>query len=119
MTDHKIIEIPEEYWPEIEDLPGDLSRIAAEIEQHWSGMGVKMTLFLAQVFRGQPFFIRNIDALIRQIRDDAMRREYDGGDVTMLQLATKWRLGHRRVKQILAKPSSSQAELERKQRSLF
>ncbi len=104
-TRKKIIEIPEEHLPKIEDLPGGLSRIAAEIERYRPGQGVKLTLFLAQVFSGQPLYMRGIKDLLRKIRDKAMISDYDGGDVTMLDLASKYNLSHRRVKEILAAPS--------------
>lgn len=100
----KIIEIPEEYLPGIDDLPGGLARIAAEIEQYRPGEGVKLTLFLAQVFAGQPLYMRSIKDLLRKIRNDAMIADYDAGGVTMLDLASKFNLSHRRVKEILAAP---------------
>ena len=100
----KIIEIPAEYLPEIEDLPGGLSRIAAEIERYRPGSGVELTLFLAQVFAGQPLYLRSIKDLLRKIRNDAIIANYDAGGVTMLQLASTYNLSHRRIKEILAAP---------------
>ena len=52
---------------------------------------MELTLFLAQVFRGQNLYGRNVDDIVRRIRDDAIRREYDAG-VTVRELASKWRL---------------------------
>ena len=103
-AEKKIIEIPEEYRPSIEDLPGGLSRIAAEIERFRPGAGVEMTLFLAQVFNGQPLYLRGIKDLLRKIRNDAIIADYDAGGVTMLDMASKYGLSHRRIKEILAAP---------------
>jgi len=100
--DKKVVTIPDEYKPAIDELPGDLSRIAREIDRHRPGEGVDLTLFLAQVFHGQPVYFRNIMPILRKIRNDAIRREYDAGDCTMLDLASRWGLSHVRIKQILA-----------------
>ncbi|HHL33123.1 MAG TPA: hypothetical protein ENJ30_02020 [Desulfobulbaceae bacterium] len=106
----KIIEIPAEYRPKVEELPGELARIAAEIEQQMPGKGVEITLVLAQVFRGQPVYFRSIDYLIRRIRDNAIRAEFDAGGVTMMQLASKFELSLRRIKQILAENSEAKTD---------
>ena len=98
----RIVEIPEEYRPGLEDLPGELSRIAAVIEQHKPGHGVELTLFLAQAFRGQNIYLRSIDYLIREIRDDAIRTEYDQGK-KVKTIALDWQLSTRWVEDILAR----------------
>ena len=97
-----IIEQPPEYWPKIDELTGDLARIAAAIKEWRPGHGLELTLFLAQVFRGQPLYLRNIDYLIRQWRDDAIRRQYDSG-VKVSELVTRWDLCLRWVEDILAR----------------
>lgn len=98
----KLIDIPDKYRPEIEELPGELARIAAAIEAELPGRGVEIVLILAQIFPGQPLYIRDLSYLARRMRDDAIRAEYDAGGCTMLELATRWRLSHIRIKQILA-----------------
>ncbi len=115
---NKVVEIPAEYRPDIGELPGDLSRIAAAIEEQLPGQGVSITLILAQTFPGQPLYIRDIKYLLRQMRNDAIRAEYDGGRTTMLRLATRWGLSHVRIKQILAQPEGRKEE-ERKQLRMF
>lgn len=114
----EIIHIPERYWPAIEELPGDLRRIAEAIERHIPGHGVRLTLLLAQIFHGNPVYFRNIKPLLRAYRDDAIRAEYDQGGVTAKELAMSYRLCLRQVEKILAQPGS-QAELEAKQLRLF
>ena len=111
MIEKKVIDIPEPYRPKIEDLPGELSRIAAVIEQHRPGQGVELTLFMAQVFRGQNLYFRNIDYLIRQIRDDAIRRGYDQG-AKVKDLALRWHLSKRWVEEILARTGKEAADAQ-------
>jgi len=113
-----IIDIPEFYRPQVDDLPGDLRRIAAAIDDYIPGEGVRLTLLLAQIFPGQHIYIRNARVYLRAIRDDGIRAEYDLGGITSKELATKYRLCLRQIEKILARPSS-QAELEEKQMSLF
>lgn len=103
---NKVIRIPEQYRPAIADLPGDLQRIAEHIEEHRPGHGVDLTLFLAQVFRGQSLYIRNIDHIVRQIRDDAIRAAYDRGE-KIKDIALFWGLSERMVEKILTRPSAS------------
>lgn len=114
----KVIEIPDAYLPEIDELPGDLRRIAEEVELVWPGYGVKVALLLGQLFPGIPLYPHNIKNLVRQIRDDGIRSEYDRGNVTAKDLAVKNKLSLRRVEQILAQVPS-QKEVECKQMSLF
>lgn len=115
----KIIDIPDEYMPEIDELPGDLARIAAAIDEVLPGQGARITLVLAQVFPGQPLYIRNIEYLIRRRRDDAIRAQYDAGGTTMLALACDYQLSLARIKQILAVPGESEDDGEGRQLKLF
>lgn len=114
----EIIDIPEAWRPNIEDLPGDLKRIAEAIERHIPGQGVRMTLLIAQVFPGQTAYFRNPVKWMIAWRDDAMRAAYDQGGVTAKDLATITGLCTRQVEKILARPDS-QAELKDKQLRLF
>lgn len=98
-----VIKIPPEYWPAIEELPGDLAMIASSIEQQAPGNGVKLTLMLAQTFRGQKLYFRNVDYLVRQVRDDSIRSAYDNG-AKVMELGIKWNLSRRAVEKILSKP---------------
>jgi len=113
-----IIDIPEEYRPAIDELPGDLQRIAAVIEEVIPEHGVRITLILAQAFPGHPVYFRNPVKVIAAYRDNAMRAEYDRGGITAKELAIKTGLSLRYVEKILAMPSS-QEELEERQFRLF
>jgi Mor family transcriptional regulator len=114
---NELIHLPPEYHPAIEDLPGDLKRVAEAIEEGIPGEGVRLTLLLAQVFHGQPVYFRTVEHLIRRWRDDRMRAEYDGGLFTAKELATKIRLSLRQVENILGQPDARR--MNEKQLKLF
>lgn len=113
----ELIHLPPEYHPPIEELPGDLKRIAEAIEAGIPGEGVRLTLLLAQVFHGQPVYFRTITNLIRRWRDDQLRAEYDLGLITAKEGATKVRLSLRQVENILGQPDTRR--MEEKQMKLF
>ena len=111
----KVVKIPKEYWPEIDALPGDLAFIARGLEQHLPGKGVKVALILAQVFKGQPLYIRGIEELLITISNDAIRKENDSG-TKVKELAFKFELSVRWVEDILAREEQGPEE---KQMRLF
>lgn len=113
-----VIDLPEQYWPKVEELPGELRRIAGAIDPYFPGQGVRITLILAQVFPGHNLYFRQVKHIIRQWRDDSMRNAYDQGDVTVKELARLYRMSERNTEKILARPHS-QAVLEKKQGRLF
>ena len=97
------IDIFQEYWPEIKDLPGDLSLIAAVVEEQLPGHGVEVALLLSKTFRSQELYIHSFDRLFRQWRNDTIRKEYENG-ASVRDLAAKWTLSQRWVEDILGKP---------------
>lgn len=164
-----IINIPEAYRPKIEDLPGDLPRIAEVIDASMPGQGVHYALLLAQIFPGiwlsfrkikdadacmdaddlpkklrwiakninqqlpgdgvwltlllarglgggPPVYMYKVSEILRAIRDDAMRAEYDQGGVTQKDIALRYGLSQRTVEAVMARPSSPAAG---KQQNLF
>ena len=115
----EIINIPEPYRPSIEELPGDLSRVAAAIEEHIPGDGVRLTLLLAQIFGGTPVYFRRVDRLLRVMRDDAMRARYDIGDVNMKEIALLFGVSLSTAERVLGRPSSPAAQQQEKQGKLF
>ncbi len=116
MSDY--IEIPEEYWPEPEELPADLRRVAIGVERVWPGNGVKVALILGQLFAGVPIYPANMGKILRKIRDDAIRKEYDAGGVVAKDLALKYNLSQRSVEKILAQ-AGSEVKSNRNQLQLF
>lgn len=118
MTRRPIIVLPDEYMPEIEELPGNLRKIAEAIEEVLPDQGVLITLILAQRFAAIPLYFRSVEKFLNAYRDQKMRNEYDQGGINALELALKTGIGLRQVERILARPAS-QAELESKQMKLF
>ena len=110
-----IIDLPKEYWPEIEDLPGDLALITNAVEQQLPGHGVEVALLLSQTFHSQDVYFHSLDCLGRQWRNDTICQEYENG-ATVRDLATKWKLSQRWIEEILGKPSVGGA---RKQLLMF
>jgi Mor family transcriptional regulator len=117
MSKDRLIEIPEEYLPKIEELPGDLQLIARLVEEVWHGYGVRVAIILGQLLPGVGVYIHNVKELARRIRNDAIRKEYDRG-VRVKELAITYRLSTRQIENILAEPPS-QEELKSKQYRLF
>ena len=65
-------------------------------------------MFLAQAFRGKNLYLRNIDYLVRQVRDDVIRQEYDQG-MKVREIALKWGISTRWVEAILDRPGAEDA----------
>lgn len=110
----KVVKIPKEYWPDIEELPGDLTFIARGIEEHLPGDGVRITLLLAQIFKSQGLYFHSVKELLLQIRNDAIRKESaDGAKVR--ELAYRFDLSTRWIEDILSrldeKPEDKQMRL--------
>jgi len=97
------IDLPKEYWPEVEDLPGDLALIAAVVEEQLPDHGVEVALLLSKTFRSQELYIHSLDRLGRQWRNDTIRQEYESG-TPVRDLCAKWTLSQRWVEDILGKP---------------
>jgi Mor family transcriptional regulator len=98
------VTIPEEYWPTVGELPGDLSRLAEIIESHAPALGVKITLAIADEFRGTKIYCHNIDALKRKARNRRIVNQYGKG-VSVPEIARQAGLGERQVWSILGQPA--------------
>lgn len=90
--DRRIIELPVDALPDIEELTGDL-RIVAEL------VGVANALRLGQVFHGVPIRLWNTGQWIRRWRDNQIRR--DSATLSGRELAIKYRLTERQIWNIL------------------
>lgn len=88
--------------PTIDELPGDLSRLARIIEEVAPGCGVKATLFIAQEFRATYIYCHSTDALWRSARDRMLIELYDQG-AKVPELAREVKLSERQVWKILGK----------------
>ncbi len=103
MTDDRNDEwkkLPPDMFPRIEELPGDLSRLAQIIEALAPGLGVAIVLRIAGAFRGTTIYCHNMDALTRKVRDRWVRDHYDAGG-RVPDLARSVGLSERRVWEIL------------------
>lgn len=104
----KRIPIPDEYLPDIDDLPGDLRLVATAVEQYLPGLGAKVAVILATEYRGQSLYFRGVEYLEKQIRDKAIRLEYDQG-ARIIDLGLKWNLCRSAVEKIVARPDTADA----------
>ena len=104
----KKLPLPDEYLPSVEELPGDLRLIAEAVELYLPGMGVKVAVILATEYRGQTLYCRAIDYLEKQLRDAAIRGEYDQG-VRIIELGLKYNLCRSAVEKIVARPDMADA----------
>lgn len=95
-------DIPKEYWPEIDELPGDLSHLAEIIESVSSGKGVEATLAIAQEFRGTTIYCHNVDTLKRTVRNRRLIKQYTNGS-NVPDLAREVGLSIRQAWSILGK----------------
>jgi Mor family transcriptional regulator len=115
----QINQLPEQYRPPIEELPGDMQAIAQAMEEDFPGLGVRIVLALAQRFPGQWVYVRKMDGPLLAWRNDCIRAMYDQGNITGRELSRFWRLSQSSIEKILAQPSPSQKALEEKQMKLF
>ncbi len=79
----------------IKKLPGDLRRVAELI-------GLEHTLTLVRHFGGGYLVIPKCEAILKEIRNNAVRRDYDTGKYTIRELAWKYQLTDRTIKNILS-----------------
>lgn len=101
-----VIELPDEALPALEELSGDL-RLLAEI------IGVRLALRVAQVFSGTPIRVYGVRKWIIRHRDRCMRREYDQGGISGVDLGRKYKVGERQTWYILgsAEPDERQIRM--------
>ena len=119
LINDRVVVIPAEYLPSIDELPGELPRIAEVVEASYPGMGVPIAILLAQAYPGQSIYLHSVQSIKRNIRDDAIRSRYDKG-IKVKELATDTGLSTRQIERILAQASCGrQEELKEKQMRLF
>ena len=99
-----IIDLPPDAWPRIEDLSGDMRTVAELI-------GIGNALILAQRFDGTPVRIYGWKTWTRSWRDRCIRRDYDTGRYSGIELARKYGLQERQIWYILGKVDGRQLRL--------
>lgn len=95
--------LPKNMLPTIDELPGDLSGVAAVIEEMAPGLGVDITLALVQHYRGTYIYCHNVDAIERAARNRWIKELRDSG-MTVPEIARRVGLGERRVWDITGEP---------------
>jgi Mor family transcriptional regulator len=80
----------------MESLPGDLRRIA-EVA------GLEAAVRIARAFRGTYLYVPGLDDLMKQIRDEKIRREYDQGG-SVKRLSIKYGITERGIWKVLKRP---------------
>ena len=90
------VNLPEEAWPRIEELHGDLQAVAELI-------GIGPALLLAQVFDGSPIRLYGMRQWMRRNRDRCIRADYDTGRYTTIALARRYNLSDRQISNILGR----------------
>lgn len=113
MIEEQLKQLPADMYPAIHELPGDLARLAAIVEQIAPGKGVEATMLIAQEFRGTTIYCHNIDSLGRKARDRRVRERFDAGE-RVPDIARTVNLSERRVWEILG-----QAPVDERQGRLF
>lgn len=78
----------------IKSLPGDLKRVAELL-------GLDAAITLVEHFGGGYLVIPKCDGILREIRNDEIRKLYDSGTYTLRDLAWKFRLTDRTIREIL------------------
>ncbi|MDR3631331.1 MAG: helix-turn-helix domain containing protein [Desulfocapsaceae bacterium] len=103
--------LPPDLVPEAIELPGDLAEMAMIIDGYIPGLGVEITMAIAQRFRGTYVFCHNLDALWRAARDRRIVEFYDDG-MKVPEIARLVGLGQRRVWDILGKPPEDDRQMK-------
>lgn len=106
----KLSKIPVEYWPTIDELPGDLSQLARVIEEVVPCQGVRIVLHLVDEYRSTSVYFHNLDALDRLIRDRWIIERYDKGE-KVRDIARDVDLCERRVWDIVGKVPGEDKQL--------
>ncbi|MGD9947668.1 MAG: hypothetical protein AB7U29_04210 [Desulfobulbus sp.] len=108
------VDIPFEYYPSVEELPGELPLIASAVEEHLPGQGVRVALILAQKYPGTPIYLHNVNKIVNKYTFSVMREEYDRGGITVKELSRKYGLPMTKTKEILASVEKRGSESSQK-----
>jgi Mor family transcriptional regulator len=76
-----LTKLPDDYLPEIDDLPGELAQLAREIAQVLPDkQAVRLVLLLEQRYRGTAVYFHNADAIRRKVRNARIVERYTTGE---------------------------------------
>lgn len=105
MSRYTIAQLPDEALPGLQDLTGDL-RILAEM------VGVRQALEVSERFDCTPARFYGHKKLIRSWRDVCIRRDYDTGDHTVVELARIYGISERQAYNILGMEPGEDRQLK-------
>jgi Mor family transcriptional regulator len=88
---------------DIDTEPDEFSGTGAEMARI---IGIERLLALCEVFGGTTIYIPKKKRIVQQARDKAIRREFDC--LNYRQLASKYGLSERRIRQIIAESRSAE-----------
>lgn len=97
-----LIKLPDDFLPEIDELPGALPELARAIEAVFPGLGVRVTLVIERRYRGTILYVHNADAIRRRVRDRRVVERYGAGE-TVDSIARSVCLSSRQVWNILGR----------------
>jgi Mor family transcriptional regulator len=76
-----LTKLPDDYLPEINDLPGELAQLAREIALVLpEKQAVRLVLLLEEKYRGTSLYFHNVDALRRKVRNARIVERYTEGE---------------------------------------
>jgi Mor family transcriptional regulator len=107
MSGYTVDKLPEEALPDVTELSGDLQMLAEVV-------GVRLALQIAELFDGTPARLYGHRRWLVKWRDKQMRGEYDGGGISVVDLARKYGVSERHAYNILG-----QEPVEERQLKLF
>lgn len=84
--------------------PGDLPEVYQEMA---AVIGVEATVALAQTFSGSSVYFPKLERALLALRNQVIRREFDGANVK--QLARRWNLSARHLRHIVNPPRPGRA----------
>lgn len=76
-----LTKLPDEYLPQIDDLPGELAQLARVIARLVGPvLAVRIVLLLEQAYRGTSIYMHNTDGLRRKARNARIVERYNAGE---------------------------------------
>ncbi len=93
--DNDSLYLPDDALPSLEELTGDLRLLAETIGD------VRIALEVAQLIGSTPLRLTGVKKWRLRHRNRCMRKEYDRGNISGVDLARKYKVGDRQVWNIL------------------
>jgi hypothetical protein len=104
MSKYTVDNLPEDALPELDELSGDL-RILAEV------VGVRDALRISERFDSTPIRVYGYKKWVRAWRDQQIRKEYDNGGISQVNLARKYGMSDRHICNILGMEPGEERQL--------